>query len=728
MAGFENPAWLVLLVLVAPAVYAALKRRERYSYLIGASRFLALSLLVVAAASPFITTDQKVSETAELTVLKDSSFSTQLLNSPDLDAEEVEIREKVIASGNSSDLKSGFLRNIEPDSAYLASSDFQSSETLEGVAEAFRRKNSTLYALKTGADEEASVTVEGPSTTVPGAENRFRIRVHSTGEIPEPEVTVDGEPAELERTANTTWEFTRAFQEKGSHTIKASIEVNDRWSRNNRFYSSVDVTEKPEILVIGSQGSLGDSLEKFYSLEYKNSLPDDLSDYYTVIAKEHVKSPELERFVIEGNGLVYTGDYEKGMGMLPVKSVPEDQQSKGAKVMLVIDVSKSTESSVKQEKKLAFNLVEQLPFNNRVGAIAYNREAFIISKPKVLASHREELKQKISRIKTGGNSFHHNGLKGAREILNGTGNIVMLTDGKISSFGRNVDTKRKSREIASDLDVRLITIGVGEDSNREFLEELAERGNGYYLDMRDTGRLQFTFGAGGASGNTEPLVVTNPNHFITDGIELTSSSSVFDSVEPKIGADLLVTGTSGKPFLTTWRYGIGRVAAFSGGARDLSQVSRVDPVFVTRTVSWAVGDPKRKRDRWLKVESSRRPEDIEAKASYDLPGFRRQGSDLYTREFSPGSLGFHRVQDRIYGYNYNPEFEKIGYSDSMRDIVRDTGGKVFKPGEEKQLIQEVKKLSERKVEKKKSLSSYFIIAALLILLTEIGYRKRRGKR
>ncbi|MFB6291933.1 MAG: VWA domain-containing protein [Candidatus Nanohaloarchaea archaeon] len=733
MAGFENPNILALLVLALPGLYLAWKRDERFKQLIGVSRFVIIALLIAAAASPFITSEQKVARQPEITVLKDSSTSTDILDSMELETEKIEVREKTIASGNTSDLKNGLLRNLEPNTNYLVVSDFQSSTPLKEVAARFNQANSTLNALKTETEAEASVTVSGPEETVPGAKNRFTVRVESTGDIPEPTVKLDGSEVELLRTSNSTWRFRKKFATQGSHTITASIDVSDHWSRNNRYYHAVEVTEKPDVLIVGSEESLGDKLEKFYDVKYRNSVPEDLSSYYTVILKKdpgEVGKSRLTPYVTEGNGLVYTGDYNSDMNILPVKSVSDEQQTKGAKVMMVIDVSKSTgeTGSVKKEKKIAYNLVEKLPFNNRVGLVAYNEEAYLINRPKPLASYRDQLKQNIARLETGGNSFHHIGLKGGKKALNETGNMILITDGRITAFGRNINTERKSKEIASSLEVRLITVGVGDDQNEAFLRDLAERGNGLYLDAQDSGRLQFMFNAGGAAGRTEPLVTVNPDHFITEGLKLSSSAAVFDSVKPRTGADLLVTSTSGKPFLSTWHYGLGRVAAFSGGSKDLSGVTRIDPLLATRTVSWTVGDPKRKQDKWLTVESSRRPENPEARASYDAPGFKRQGRDLFTRELDPESLGFHGVEGHVYGYNYNPEIEEVGYSESMSDVVRDTGGKVYTPDEKQEIISDVRQFSNREIVAKKSVSGHLIFLALLVFLAEVGYRKLEGKK
>ncbi len=728
-AGFEQPSLLGLLVLALPGLYLAVKHEEKYRKLISLSHSLLIALLVVAAASPFISAEASVMEQPEITVLKDESSSAKILEDADLELEGVKIREKIIASGNNSDLEHGMLRNLDPNSAYIAVSDFQSDSSLKEVADRFQRQNSTLSALRVDTEDEASVKIEGPGATVPGATNQFRVRVRSTSEIPVPEVTLDGQEVDLTRTGNSTWEFSRTFSEKGAHRVKASIDEDDEFRQNNNYYHVVEVNEKPEILVLGVEGGIGDRLEEFYEVEHTDSLPDDLSPYYTIIMKEDPAEEPVE-YISRGNGVVYTADYEKTLDTLPVKTVPEDEQNKGAKILLAIDISVGTGEggAAKRIKQVSYNLVEDLPFNNRVGAVAYNREAYIMEKPDSLSKNRNRLKQKIARLEPEGPSFHNNGILGAKELLNGTGNIILISDGKIGGLGQNRDVDSKAKQVASDLDVKLITVGVGKDRNEDFLRDLASRGNGRYLDAEDSYRLQFEFEAGGASGETVPLVIVNPDHFITDGLETSSSATHFDSVTPRTGAKLLATGTNGKPFLTAWRYGIGRVAAFSGGDSDLSQVSRTDPLLITRAVSWSVGDPKRKQDQWTRIENSRRPEEVEARSSEKLDGFKRQSQDLYTATLEPESLGFHSVAGRPYGYSYNKEIEEIGYSDSMRDLVRDTGGEVYSPDETDEIEQDLTRFSQNQVVTKKPLSNHLLVVAMVLFLGEVGYRKMNGKK
>jgi len=668
-------------------------------------------------------------EEPEIVLLTDESTSTELLDKPEFNFGDIKVDRKIIASGNNSNIKQGLMRNLEENKAYLLVSDLQSSSNLEEVSGKFRQKNSTLNAYRGSTKEDASVVLNGPSSTVPGAENSFRIRVHSTSNIPEPQVTIDGENIDIEKLSEDEWRFSERFQTEGEHTIEVSTNTNDYFDQNNQFYKTVDVREKPEILLVGERASLGSELEQFYDVEYRDSIPEDLSDYYTVISKKPFSDADVSEYLIEGNGLVYTGE-PKERNVLPNRPIDREDQSKGAKIMLAIDISQSTgeSGSVKKSKQIAYSLVDKMGYNNEVGAVAYNQESYLITEPKPLSRNRNNLKQKISQLETNGNSFHHAGLQGAERSLDNTGNIILITDGKISRYGQRVNTESRSRSIAANLDVQLLTVGVGEDKNEDFLQELARLGNGDYLEGDDSGRLSFRFGAGGTGGSSERIVVVDKSHFITENLEADTSITGFQPVDEKTSADLLVTSNTGKPYLTTWRYGLGRVASFTGGTDDLSQLLTYDPKLATRTVSWTVGDPQRKQDKWIKIDDSRKGETVEIRASYPVDGLNRQSENLYSAELEPERTGFRSFSDTTYGYNYNREIQEIGYSDDLEDIIESTGGQVYSADQTEEIKQDVKNFSNKKVNQKKQVADYFIIVALLVFLSEVGYRKIRGKK
>jgi len=138
------------------------------------------------------------------------------------------------------------------------------------------------------------------------------------------------------------------------------------------------------------------------------------------------------------------------------------------------------------------------------------------------------------------------------------------------------------------------------------------------------------------------------------------------------------------------------VASFTGGTDDLSQLLTYDPKLATRTVSWTVGDPQRKQDKWIKIDDSRKGETVEIRASYPVDGLNRQSENLYSAELEPERTGFRSFSDTTYGYNYNREIQEIGYSDDLEDIIESTGGQVYSADQTEEIKQDVKTLVTRR--------------------------------
>jgi len=759
MAGLTYPMMLGLAVLVLPAVYLMYKGSERFSKAVALSRALIVLLLVGAAAQPYVNAQEEISQTPEVTILQDKSSSTQLLQKEDLEFEEVKVRERTIASGNSSDLRNGLLRNLEENTNYLVVSDFQSSSSLGDIAERFREKNSTLNTIEYETQDEAAVSIQGPTTTVPGAETQFIIKVSSTSEIPSPTVTIDGSEVTPVKISNNTWRVSETFDSQGSHTVKASLDVQDRFQNNNEYYHAVDVTEKPEVLVIGQQGALGDKISKFYDITYEDSVPEDLSPYYTVIATEEVDAEPLIPYITEGNGFVYTGDIpENSYDVLPVRRGDPSSLTDATKTVLAIDNSRELggeeEDARTRSIRMSKAVINGLQTNNRVGMVYYNGTssfeptAGILSSPIPLSRNRQKLKDKIAGLQPGGPAFHNAGLKAAKQIVNGTGNIILLTDGYLapgasdrpfrSSAGYQI--QQDSYRIVEGMEENLIVIKVGEPGgdkqNKEraenFLKQLESKSGGDYYQagriLQGDGTTINLLGGGGTQGQKTPVSVVRDDHFITERIDMDTSVIDVDPAETKRGSTELARVSNGNPFLTVWRYGIGRVAAYTADGSQLENTVESDPLLVSRSVSWTVGDPKRKQDDWIRINSARRPDNVEIRSSNEIEGFKRQRENLYVREFKPNSTGFGTVEGKYYSYNYPEEFQNVGYSEEMQGIATSTGGEVYQPGEKEQMVEDIKNFSENKTVRQQQLGSYFIAAALLIFLAEIGYRKVNGKK
>jgi len=176
--------------------------------------------------------------------------------------------------------------------------------------------------------------------------------------------------------------FTFSISSEGPHEISVEIfpETPDRFKLNNKFIKSIDVVERPNIVLMtdNKDSPLYSILSNNYDIDVVNDLTyTDMYSYDAVIVDNQPGSKfgssvvnSLYKYIINGNGLVVIGgdkSYEKGNyynsqfeTLLPVLSTePPKRKRKRLVVLFLIDISESTgyglggESKVDVEKAIA---------------------------------------------------------------------------------------------------------------------------------------------------------------------------------------------------------------------------------------------------------------------------------------------------------------------------------------------------------------------------------------
>ncbi|WEL23255.1 vWA domain-containing protein [Candidatus Nanohalovita haloferacivicina] len=770
MITFEHSLGLILVLISFTGLYAAYRAEEIYGEILGLTRFLLLFLLALAVAGPQIQMAQERMRTPEVNILEDNSRSTQFMQDDKVSFQEIQTNRNIIASGNNSEMKNSILNSIQQDGAYLIVSDLQTDEDMNEVIRKANRNNASISFLKPEMTSEHAITIEGPEQTVPGANNQYTVKLSSTkgGSVPV-EVRVDGNQIHSGR-ITSTYNFTRKFGSKGHHKIQASIDVNDQESSNNAYYKTVEVTKKPEILVIGQSSSLGTDLSEYFRLEYTSSVPEDMSDYDAVLLKEDVPEENLIEYVSQGGGLVYTGDHQNSYDVLPVKEADDSEESsKAARVIMAVDTSASfySERSRTKEKaryaaKYFVSALYRQSVGSKVAVINYGGTVQGSSyvprimrnpgEPAFLSMVNSEDKNRVfSRVDSLdgiGGAIQSYGLRASKELAEkeqSKSTIVMITDGRFEDVEKfntqrtqddikieSEQDKQNFRDIAMSLDdsktsLCFLTIGGGADT--AFLNGFVDRTNIVsFEDMRNQGRFCDLLGGGGNSGAGRVYAVNN-QHFISRGginPDLAVAGTYNARLRPS-GNLILATGEN-KPVLATWRYGLGRVAAFTTRDSNLGDMMRGDPSSVVRTFSWSVGEIDRE-GRWIKVSSTRvGGQKPEVEASYSIEGLTRDADGTYSKTLDPEGLGFHEFNGVPYSYNYNSEIENIGYDSRIERIASETGGKVYEPSQKGQIVEDLQTFSDERVVRRTSLTPYLLIAALIVFLGEVGFRKMKGRK
>ena len=161
---------------------------------------------------------------------------------------------------------------------------------------------------------------------------------------------------------------------------------------------------------------------------------------------------------------------------------------------------------------------------------------------------------------------------------------------------------------------------------------------------------------------------------------------------PRPGAQRLVALPDGKPVLTVWRYGLGRVAALTtddGSAWAGRLYASPSSQLISPHVNWAVGDPRPETNRveaedgWqgtplqITINSNARP---------SLPGadMEKVGDNRYSATFTPNSSGIYYIGDYGVAVNYPLEYRDIGFNPELSSLIMANGGKVFTEEEARQ--------------------------------------------
>ncbi|MBR9692342.1 hypothetical protein GOV07_00240 [Candidatus Woesearchaeota archaeon] len=419
-------------------------------------------------------------------------------------------------------------------------------------------------------------------------------------------------------------------------------------------------------------------------------------------------------------------------------------------------------------KAQAVDAIEQLKLENKVGIIAFGLppsgpadsvEEFIAESVKViepmapLFSNRADIVKKIPRITPGGPTSPHLAMQGAVEMLGGVAgdkNIILLTNGRYSAgLGAMNSLKQQLLAIASNArknyGINFMTIGVGVTENalfpkrvdEAFMKELAAAGDGTYDRATKLNTLLIKWGDPKAKefGQEFQLVRLSLTHFITRDLEPTAILNAYNEVAPKDTAELILAADSGQPALTTWRYGNGRVAAWTvfAGNNQGQLLNDENSLLVSRTVNWAIGDPQRKEAYFVDIPDVRTNEHgsiiVQSDDVVTSEGlvFSKQGN-RYTTEFAPGEQGFASLLGEEYAVNRPSELDKVGLSQDLASLVKTTGGKVFKSTDADAIVEHAKEVSRRVTLTQEIVTMPFLVAAMLLLLLEITLRRVTQRR
>lgn len=722
------------------------------------SRLVIVGLLVTAAAGPYTVAERETPGDPHVSILVDRSASMAVVPSVadrlarGIEDAGVPVTTTTIAAGNRSAIGDGIVANIDRDGSLVVLSDGRVTEgrSIDSAAELARSLNATISTVELAPDRtECYVDIAGPSKTTTGVENRFAVRIRGANLDATPvTVSIDGEQVTAESVAEPgAIDVRHTFEEPGSHRVTARLDCQDTFAVNNVAYKSIRVTQQPRILSVSQRDyPLRAHLTDLYNVTTATSVPPDLSEYYAVVlhdvpAGEIGAIEALQRFVINGNGLVVVGGdhaYDRGGygestigSMLPVEMGAA--QGERASIVLTIDISGSAAAGMRTQKGLALDVLEQLGDHHHVGIVAFNDQAYRVADLQRLGESRPRLEDRIRRLEAGGRTGIDAGLVGASQLLGDrTGTVILLSDGRDDPTAPTEAARRLGAR-----NHRVITIGVGRVINENLLEVIAAVSDGVYYRANETSRLRILFGDESRRFAGRGLTIVDGSHFITAGVTTEARLPSSNEVSVKRGGTFLVATAAGTPAVSAWRYGLGRVVSITaygadGGVGGL--LSAPDSLLVSRSVNWAIGDPERKRTGITNVRDTRigEPTTIthtgETRPVTDDLTFRRAGPDTYRATVTPSATGFHTVLDAEYAVNYPREYAGFGTDQALVHAVETTNGRVFAPTAGAEIAAFAARQSTARRTVRDDWTWAALLGALALFLLEVSVRRLRAYR
>ena len=753
---------VALPVVLAALAYLLFRGRKRGSAsdrsrrLLFVSRGVVACLLVLAAAGPYTVVTRATAGEPQVTLLVDESDSMAVYDDgtdrlvDEIEAEGVPVTTATIASGSESRIGDAIVANLRENSTVVVRSDGQITDgrSLQATAQLARSMNATVSTVTLDPTRmERAVSVTGPAKTSVGLDNRFRVRIDGTrlDEAPDTtlRVTIDGEEV-LTRSVGgaETVEVVHAFNDTGTHRVTAAVDSDDAFERNDVFRTSVRVVEPPKVLYV-SQGSypFESYLSELYNIDVAESVPSNLDGYAAVVvqdvpAADLGDTDALKEFVIDGGGLLVVGgdnSFEGGgyegspvASMLPVHV--GDAAGGTANIVLLVDISGSAQASMRVQKAIALDVLDQLGNENRVGLVAFSGRAYEVAQFAPLGESRAEIAEKIRRLETDRGTRIDVGLEGADELLGDReGTILLLSDGR--------DRPAEPAAVAAQLGAegtRVIAVGAGESVNELTLRRVAAESGGSYFHADETERLRLLFGGASRQFEGDRLTVVTSDTFVTSGLELTADPANTNDVSVKSGADYLVAAGNGQPAVASWRFGLGRVATVTAYGADGSLdglLEAPDSLLLTRSTNYVIGDPERGRTDVVEAADTRVGEPTtvtyrgESRPDAADATFQQVEPGRYRATVTPTDAGYHSILTTEYAANYPREYGAFGPDPALDSLVEATGGHTYHDGQAADIATFAREEATRVRAVRSEWDWLALLAALLAFVTEVVIRR-----
>jgi uncharacterized membrane protein len=295
---------------------------------------------------------------------------------------------------------------------------------------------------------------------------------------------------------------------------------------------------------------------------------------------------QIANFVRDGGGLLLIGgehqQYKEDKKLdaldeaLPAKIAPP-KTPEGTCVALIIDKSSSMEGrKIELARLSAIGVVDHLRLIDSIGVLIFDN-SFQWAVPMRKAEDKTLIKRLISGIVPDGGTQIAPALTEAyRKVMLSPAtykHIVLMTDG-ISEEGDSLELARR----ASENQVTISTVGLGQDVNRTYLEKVADESGGrsYFLNEPQGLEQILLKDVQDYSGSTTiekaltPIVNTKVE--VLEGVAIESAPALRGYArfiaKPDAETILSIDKQKKDPLYVRWQFGLGRAAVFTSDAKS----------------------------------------------------------------------------------------------------------------------------------------------------------------
>ncbi len=423
------------------------------------------------------------------------------------------------------------------------------------------------------------------------------------------------------------------LKEPGLHSYEALVDSpDDQFLENNHAKRFVEVTGSPSVLYVAKRGGASSALlaalqaQGISVVEREASqLPGSIEGFvpFDGIIFDNVpgyslsfeKMETVEQYVrdLGGGLLMIGGDSSFGAGgyyKTPIeRALPVDMDVKAQiqmpRLTLIIVADKSGsmagqvptgETKLDVVKSAAYASMDLLNPFDKVGLLAFDADVEW-TVPLTDAKNKEQVANELSTLVPGGGTVLFPALQEAHRMLNATvsatKHVIVISDG----LTEGTDFESQVKAMARDK-ITVSTIAVGEDADRDLLAKISGWGGGRFYATNDPTTVPRIF-------VTETMVVSrgllveksflaqpSSGSEILRGVPLAGMPPLggFVFTYLKSGAEQSLTALYDAPLLATWRYGLGKAAAFTSDLKGKWGRAWVGwdayPRFVAQLVRW----------------------------------------------------------------------------------------------------------------------------------------------